>query len=413
MLRARSRSTERRAPPEKLLRCYQRMGDYRAVGAEYERTGEWGKAVEAYRRFAESSEPNRKALEDEIPGQPRQRKTMIRSALRLSALGREGEAGPLYRKAGLFEPAARSFQVVEDYEQLAECLSNLGRHREAAAAAEKSNLRDARREELVFLHLERHLRADPRRESRVAVDLEEEADRLLAEGKLVPALVRYRVLGNGAGALEAYIRLGRDEEAILEFLAGGSPALARKYVEAKEINVSADFLRTVARRQDTEEGKLEDGSLRERSPAEGRQMLRALFRKALPRLPRAEAEDLLDECSESGLRISHSARGFHCRLGLASVHEAVQHDRSDGRVHSGGTPWAGRGGPGPRIPAGRGSRSNRRPGAGCLSRPGDRSGPGGGSSLPREPWGAHGGGPRALSDSVSGSRGVSDRPKPG
>ncbi|HET6486214.1 MAG TPA: UvrD-helicase domain-containing protein [Spirochaetia bacterium] len=296
---------------EKLLRCLQRIGDYRGVAVEYERSGDWARAVDAYRRLAESSAPGRKALEDEISEQPRQRKTMIRSALRLSALGREREAGPLYRAAGLFEPAVRAFQAVQDYEQLAECLSLLGRHREAAAAAEKSDLPDARREDLVFRHLERHLQADPRRESRTALELEEEADRLLAEGKLVQALVRYRALGNGPGALEAYVRLGRDEEAILEFLAGGSPALARKYVEAKEINVSAEFLRTVAMRPDPEEGTRQAAAPAERSPSERRQMLKALFRKALRRLPQAEAEDLLDECSEAvfGFPILHEASG--------------------------------------------------------------------------------------------------------
>jgi len=223
---------------EQLALCYRNLKDHHALGALLEKKGEHARAIAAFRQFASASPENRLKLERDIRSSRTGRLT-LRSAIRQAALGRHDLAGPVFLDAGLADLAAREFKEAGDRAGMAECMALSGRLREAAAEVEDSGLEARRKEELSERYLRLFLARNP---GQARPSVQDDADRLRAEGRWEKALTRFRALDDADGVFEAHLHLDREEEAMRELALGGAIAQARRLLERKAPAVTPAFV---------------------------------------------------------------------------------------------------------------------------------------------------------------------------
>ena len=229
---------------EKLLRCYRQLGDERAIAEHFEARGDIRKAVAAFARFAGSSEANRAALLAAVP-QVKSGRSALKAALRYSALSMPDKAGPLFLRAGESALAALELDRAGDWRGLAACLEDMGHYLEAAHALEKSDLEHRALTEKLQSLLYAHVTREAPDDRKAAEALHAEARRMQSEGRLAPALARFRLLQDGERAREVFFQLGWHDDAVDFFLHTQSPAQALAYARTNGVSVSAGFLETL------------------------------------------------------------------------------------------------------------------------------------------------------------------------
>ncbi len=229
---------------EKLLRSYRKLDDQLAIGTFFEKKGDIRGAVEAYTQYASRSEDNRHRLEDSIPA-AKTRITALKAAIRYSALGRPVEAGPLFIQAG--EPAAARQELAKtgDSKALAQGYADMGRPLDAARALERQGDDSELTVTSIQAYLFQHL-ASVSDDKKAARSLYDEAHRMLKEGKIIPALARFRLLADVDNVQEIYMRMGRHEEALRYFLSSEKLQEARRYASLPGVTVSGEFVESFA-----------------------------------------------------------------------------------------------------------------------------------------------------------------------
>ena len=241
---------------ERLAACWRHLKDWRSLALLHESRGEAAEATACLRRWLAEDGARRPQLEAEAA----------------EAAGGQQTPHALILRAALGDQA--------------ESLALAGRWHEAALAVERSDLAPAEREKRAGEYLAKHLDSPEGRSLHGREALQDAAERLLAEGKPLEALARYRALGDAEGECAAYLQLDRDEEAIAHFLETGTVAEARRMMRARQLRLSAGFLREFV---DT----VAAGGLLSSEP--GRELARFaadLLENALPGLGKAEAADL-------------------------------------------------------------------------------------------------------------------------
>jgi tetratricopeptide (TPR) repeat protein len=226
-----ARMFQKSGSAEKLLRCLRQLGDHRRLGLALEAQGETEKAIASFGAFAAQSAENRSVLENEVP-EARTRRSALKAAIRLAALGRDAEAAALFEQAGSFDAAAERHARLRDGRGLSRCLEASGRYREAAAALAGAGLDPVAAADEMMRLLYAHLDAAGGKAEREAESLHAEALRLLQSGTpadAAAALARFRLLEDEESAAEAYKALGRHAEAITYLVGERSLALARRY----------------------------------------------------------------------------------------------------------------------------------------------------------------------------------------
>ena len=249
---------------EKLLRCYRQLGDQLAIAAWHEARGEVRKAIEAFFRYAGQSEEHRREVVSSIP-EAKTRSSALKAAIRYSSLDMPDKAGPLFLRAGQGAAAALEMEKAGDFLGLSRCLSGMGMYLDAARALEKTDMdpRSMTEELLRLLYL--HFSADPEPDRKALANLHAEAMRMKSDGRLAPALARFKLMEDDDNIKELYLRLGLHEEAIRYFTATVNPAAALTYARSKGFAVSEAFIesfmeehRTEFRRGDEEEALLRE-----------------------------------------------------------------------------------------------------------------------------------------------------------
>ena len=304
---------------EKLLRCLRQLGEHRQAALILEKRGEIEKAVEAFAAAAAVSEEAKRRIEAEIP-EARTRRSAIKAAIRLAALGRDAEAAPLFIQGGIVDAAARRYQKTGDHYGLSRCHEAAGRWREAArelglAADPGENAgRSAAIQSLLFRHLQT-ARAQGREKKEIE-SLVEEAETLRAKGNLAAALARYRLFGNAEAVAELSRKLGWHEDAIDWLLDTRNTTLALRYAREGGFAVPLSLF-------DSLRGRHLGGDAREvRGLAELRETFVHLLRAAVAALGPEEActrvEEffadeygmyvMLDRIPEAGLNLLVEAR---------------------------------------------------------------------------------------------------------
>ena len=226
---------------EKLLRCFRQLGDDLAIAQHFEGRGDARKAVAAFAQFAGASEANREALLATVP-QVKSRRSALKAALRYSALAMPDKAGPLFLRAGERTLAAGELEQAGDYRGLAACREEMGQYIEAARALEKSGLEDRALVEKLQSLLYAHLTREASDDRKAADALYAEARRMQSDGRLAPALARFRLLQDGERTREVYSRLGWHEDALRYFLETQSPMQALLYAKGDGVSLSIDFV---------------------------------------------------------------------------------------------------------------------------------------------------------------------------
>jgi hypothetical protein len=240
-----ARSYRRIGDEEKELRCLRQAGDLRAVALFHQRRGEPKKAIESFAAFAAAGEEHRAVLRAMIPA-VKSGRSALSAAILHAALGMHETAGPLFLRAGDAALAARESEKAGDFRAAADSHAAAGRFLEAAHAIEKSRLAPADMiEELVPLLNEHLMRAGDGQEGAVE-SLQEEAGRMLAEGRTAAAAARFRLLQDTENALEAYRALGLHEQAVRLFLELESPRMAIRYARLAEASFTAPFVSSLA-----------------------------------------------------------------------------------------------------------------------------------------------------------------------
>ena len=120
-----------------LLRCLRSVpigGAYEAA-LVYEEQGNWQKAVEHFRRYADSSPEARSDLQRRLAALTARRPGGLRAALRMDALGQQRQAAPIYDRHGQVVRAAELYSAAGEHERAARCLATCGRLQEAAREA--------------------------------------------------------------------------------------------------------------------------------------------------------------------------------------------------------------------------------------------------------------------------------------
>ena len=272
---------------EKLLRCYRQLGDDLAIAQYFEGRGDARKAVAAFAQFAGASEANREALLGTIP-QVKSRRSALKAALRYCALSMPDKAGPFFLQAGERTLAAGEMERAGDYRGLAVCREEMGQYLEAARVLEKSGLEDRvlveRLQSLLYAHLTREASDD-----RKAADaLYAEAKRMQADGRLAPALARFRLLQDGERTREVFSRLGWHEDALRYFLETQSPTQALLYAKGEGVSLSAVFFESLLKEHwGNQRGSGSEGELVE--------LFTILLEKASGSASRTSAAKLIEE----------------------------------------------------------------------------------------------------------------------
>ena len=200
-----------------LLRCLLHGGAYHDAGVEYEKRGDLEKAADCFRRYAESSPEARLDLERRLAKITPKRPGM-RAAVRLVALGRLGEAAPIYARRGHHARAAELFSASGRHDNAALCLAECGRYREAAREVAGSG--DAQSIGMATSYLVDYLTADRSAGLNRIDELNRTAARLVRSSACEQALAHYLALDEVSGNLylhevtTVYAKLGRHAEAI-------------------------------------------------------------------------------------------------------------------------------------------------------------------------------------------------------
>jgi tetratricopeptide (TPR) repeat protein len=229
---------------ERLLRCYRQLGDDLAIAQYFEGRGDARKAVAAFAQFAGASEANREALLGTVP-QVKSRRSALKAALRYSALSMPDKAGPLFLQAGERTLAAGEMERAGDYRGLAACREEMGQYLKAARALEESGLDDRALAEKLQSLLYAHLTREAPDDREAAEALYAEARRMQSDGRLAPALARFRLLQDDQSAREVFSRLGWHEDALRYFLETQSPAQALLYAKGEVVSLSTDFVESL------------------------------------------------------------------------------------------------------------------------------------------------------------------------
>ncbi len=237
---------------EKLLLCYRRLGDQFAIGVLHEARGEVRKAVDAFAAFARRSVEDQSRLLAAVP-EVKSKRSALKAAIRLSALGMPEKAGPLFLRAGDAAMAAHELEKAGDFAALAQCFEEMGRLLDAARALERSSLEPRemvpRVQNLLYRHFD-----DGTSEDREAFDaLHAEALRMKSEGRLAPALARFRLLQDEENVRIVSRALGMHEEALLYFLKSDLYEDALKYASSAGVSVGMEFIESVAGLEWTED----------------------------------------------------------------------------------------------------------------------------------------------------------------
>ncbi len=227
-----ARLFRRSGSTEKLLRCLRHLGNHREAALLFERRGDMEKAVQSFAAAALESPEARQRLESEIPA-AKTKRSALKAAIRLAALGRDAEAAPLFVRAGEAEAAARRYERVGDHGGLARCHELAGQWLEAArelglspSMEEGEPRRAAEIQRLLFHHLDTaRLHGNGERE---AAALLREAERQVEQGNLVAALARFRLCGKVEEVADISRRLGWHEEAI-DWMLSSDTAAALRY----------------------------------------------------------------------------------------------------------------------------------------------------------------------------------------
>jgi len=214
-----------------------------AIAALLENMGDIRGAVDAYAQHAAGSDENRRQLEASIPA-AKTRRTALRAAAMYSALGMPEKAAPLFVQAGERLAAAREMEKAGDFEGLAHSYAVLGRHLDAVRALERSGAKGpdtvVRLQDLLYRHLSELAPAD----EKAVRALQREAVLMEEQGKLIPALARFRLLQDGQKVRDISLRLGRHEEALRYFLNTDQLDEARRYAASPGIALSLEFVRS-------------------------------------------------------------------------------------------------------------------------------------------------------------------------
>ncbi len=223
---------------EKLLGCLREMGDERALGERLESRGRAREALAAYGRLAGRSPADRDALAASVP-QAVDTPTALSAGLRLSALGEAQKAGRLLLRAGEFALAAEDFERAGLPDDAALCWEQTGQHLRAARALESGGF--VGRETADRLHglLHAHLTREAADPARAAEQLYGEALAMKADGRHVPALVRFRLLQDRENTLSLLRALAWHEEALRFLLDVGDTAAACAYRAAEGVTLPA------------------------------------------------------------------------------------------------------------------------------------------------------------------------------
>jgi hypothetical protein len=272
---------------EKLLRCLRHLGNHREVALLLEKRGEIEKAVDAFAASASESEEARQRLESEVPA-AKTRRSALKAAIRLAALGRDSEAAPLFLRAEAVDAASRRYERAGDHSGLSRCHEKAGRFLESArelGMAPGPDKDEPRRSVEIQHLLYRHLEAARRqgKEEREVDALLQEADRHVAQGNLVAALARYRLCGVGEAVADISRKLGWHEEAVDWMLASGNTSAALRYAREGGFPVSLAWYDRLA------SGHLDDRSWSVDSSRESRGTLLNLLAAAVHPLPLEEA----------------------------------------------------------------------------------------------------------------------------
>ncbi len=159
------------------------------------------------------------------------------------------KAGPLFLRAEENEAAVQELEKAGDFKGLAQCYDDMGKHLDAARALERSGLDGEEAVSLIQSYLYHHLATTAPNDEKAVEALYKEATRMKEQGALIPALARFRLLGDAKNVQDVCLRLGRHEEALRYFLIADKVDDALRYVRSPGVTVSGDFVESFAQQQ--------------------------------------------------------------------------------------------------------------------------------------------------------------------
>ena len=218
------------------------------------------------------------------------------AGLRLSALAVPIRAGRFLLRAGELVLAAEDFERAGLLDDVALCREQLGQFKDAARALEGSGVMDRDLARRLHGLLHAYLTREAPDAAKAAEELYTEALTMEAEGKLVPALVRFRLLQDRDKTLELLTGLSWHEEALAFLLEMHVPADALAYARKHEVSFAAkDVGRMI---EDYWAGTRPSGESDEPDSA----AMAGLFGELLLRIPGSAADAEMADVLEAFLR---------------------------------------------------------------------------------------------------------------
>lgn len=278
---------------EKELRCLRQLGKHREVGLLLEKLGQIEKAVEAFALAAAESQESRSSIEEGVPA-AKTRRTQLKAAIRMAALGRDVEAADLFFQAGALEAAQRRYQQAGNHGGVARCHERAGRWLEAAHELDLARgENDTERCDSIQQFLYRHVKATGGhgRDQRELQVIAAEAERLRDQGNLIGALARFRLLAVADEVIQLSRRLDWHEQAITWLLVSGHDEGALAYARSGGFAVTREFFDRVTK-------VVSDTTRYSRRSDEAREALFFLLSALAETLPLNEARDAVEDYLE-------------------------------------------------------------------------------------------------------------------
>lgn len=225
----------------RLIQCYEKLGDYYSAALLHEKNKDAGSAIESFRKHAGVSKGSRKELEQEAAKYLSSGRTLLKSAVRYSALSMYDKSAELFYKKGFYDRAIEEYRELQDHACIAGCYKKLGKYYESALELEKTDIegRWDRMEDLFvdYIYMDRDFgrkRADK---------IFKEAENYFHRGFYERSLVRFKAIRYPERIFDTYLKIDKDEEALEYFFGDNMREYILRYLEEKkDIDVTLNLL---------------------------------------------------------------------------------------------------------------------------------------------------------------------------
>ncbi len=272
-----------------LIRCYTSLEDFYNAGLLHEKAKDVDRAVDCFARHAKQSKESQDRLMTEADAFATGR-TRIKGAIRYAALGMQEKAAPIFLEKGYTQLAIAAFKKAGDPAKAVESLAAKKNYYEAAEGLEAFGAPGWVEQAAGYFRM--YMSSSRREYLKRENQLIREAQACLKGNRVEAALARFKAVLDEDGIYRAHRKLGRDEEALQDFLKYEMRGPAEQWLREKgEVAVSVEFLHEAVKNM--------EGIRRHSRHVETGDILARMLSRYRNKNPGTKIDDLVDRFLEA------------------------------------------------------------------------------------------------------------------